>query len=175
MPKSESAYTDYLADTLKTMSESGVLLVATDASGRTNTMAIGWGLVGYIWGKPMFIVPVRPSRYTHQFMDGGDFTVNVMPAEMKDVVTYCGTVSGRSHDKFAEKGLRLAPGWTVKTPSIEQAVIVYECKTVHRNEVIPANLTEEITASAYPEGDFHTLFFGEITAVYAEEDARGRL
>lgn len=175
MAKKDCAYTDYLAETISTMSTNGILLVAADASGKANTMAIGWGTIGFIWGKPIFVVLVRPSRYTYEFMDGGDFTVNVMPAQLNDVVTYCGTVSGRDHDKFAEKGLTLVPAKTVKTPVIEQAVIVYECKTVHKNEVIPAQLAEDIKASAYPEGDFHTLYFGEITAVYASENARERL
>jgi len=46
---------------------------------------------------------------------------------------------------------------------------------VHRNEVVPAQLDPAITASAYAAGDFHRIYFGEITAAYAEEDAATRV
>ena len=54
-------------------------------------------------------------------------------------------------------------------------MIVDECKLVHRNQVMPGMLAEDLRSYAYPEGDFHSLFYGEITAVYADEDARQRL
>ncbi len=62
--KIEVSYTDYLKETLDTVRKPGLLLVAADADGKPNAMTIGWGTVGIIWGKPIFIVLVRPSRYT---------------------------------------------------------------------------------------------------------------
>jgi len=176
MPKIEVKYTDYLQETIDVMGHGGILLSAQDAEGKPNAMTIGWGTLGIIWGKPIFIVLVRPSRYTYDLIeDIDDFTVNVPPPELKDEVLFCGTVSGRDHDKFAEKNLTATPGKKVKSPIIEECVIHYECKVVHKNDVIPDELAKEIVSGAYPKGDFHRLYFGEILAAYADEDARERL
>jgi flavin reductase (DIM6/NTAB) family NADH-FMN oxidoreductase RutF len=170
--KVEVSYTDCLKETLDALRKPGLLLVSADASGKPNAMTIGWGTIGIIWGKPIFIVLVRPSRYTHGLIEQTeDFTVNVPSADMADVVAFCGSASGRDHDKFAEKGLIAVPGRKVKSPIIDQCVIHYECKVVHKNDVLKDNLASEITSSAYPRGDFHTIYFGEILSVYASPDA----
>ena len=42
-----------------------------------NSCVIGWGLLGVAWSKPLFIVYVKPDRYTYQFMETTEFfTVN---------------------------------------------------------------------------------------------------
>ena len=176
MPKIETKYTDYLQETMDVMGHGGILLATQDAEGKPNAMTIGWGTIGIIWSKTIFIVLVRPSRYTYDLIeDIDDFTVNVPPPELKDEVLFCGTVSGRDHDKFAEENLTAAPGKRVKSPIIEECVIHYECKVVHNNDVIPGALLPEIVSEAYPKGDFHRLYFGEILAVYADENAEERL
>lgn len=174
--KVEAGYTDYLKETFNVMGKTGLLLVSTDAAGKPNAMTIGWGTIGIIWGKPIFIVLVRPSRYTHGLMEQTeDFTVNVPSADLADVVAFCGSASGRDHDKFSEKGLVAVPGKKVKSPIIEQCVIHYECKVVHKNNVLKDKLAGEIISSAYPRGDFHTIYYGEILSVYASPDAREKL
>lgn len=176
MAKVEVHYPEFFQETMNVMTNEGLLLASLDAVGKPNTMTIGWGTMGLIWGKPMFIVLVRPSRYTYGCLEAtDDFTVNVPPKELAETVAFCGSVSGRDHDKFAERGLTAVPGKRVKSPIIEECVIHYECKVVHRNDVIPANLAPDIRAGAYPAGDFHRLYFGEILAVYADEDARERV
>ena len=176
MTKIEASYTDYLKETNKMLGQGGLLLVSVDDQGNPNAMTIGWGTVGIIWGKPIFVVLVRPSRYTHGLIEiTGDFTVNVPTPELADEVSYFGTVSGRDQDKFKAKGLTTTPGKKVKSPIVEECVIHYECRVVHKNDVIPDELTEEIRNSAYPQGDFHRIYFGEILAVYADVDAKKRL
>ena len=176
MAKIEVGYTEYLKETNKMLGHGGLLLASADAQGNPNAMTIGWGTVGIIWGKPIFVVLVRPSRYTHGLIEmTGDFTVNVPTPELKDEVLFFGTVSGRDQDKFKVKGLTASPGKKVKSPIIEECAIHYECRVVHKNDVIPDELTEGIINSAYPLGDFHRIFFGEILAVYADDDAKERL
>ena len=174
--KAEVGYTEYLKETFDVMRKMGLLLVSADADGKPNAMTIGWGTVGIIWGKPIFIVLVRPSRYTHKLMEQtDDFSVNVPPPELRDVVAFCGSASGRDHDKFAEKGLIAVPGKKVKSPVIEQCVIHYECRVVHKNDVLKDKLASEIVSSAYPKGDFHTIYYGEILSVYASPDVGEKL
>jgi len=176
MAKVDIEYTDCLSEMLDLLQSPGLLLASADAAGKPNTMAIGWGTIGIIWGKPIYCVLVRPSRFTFGLMEEtNDYTVNVPYPDMADIVEYCGTVSGRDHDKFAEKGLTAVQGRKVKSPIIEECAIHYECKVVHKNKVVPAELTQEILDSAYPSGDFHTVYFGEIVAAYADEDTAERL
>ena len=79
----------------------GGILLTTKAEGRVNTMTIGWGTIGVQWGKPIFIAFVRESRYTKQLLEAnGEFTVNVPLDEAdKNIISVCGTVSGRNADK----------------------------------------------------------------------------
>lgn len=176
MPKVDIEYTDYVSEMLDVLGSPGLLLVSADAAGKPNAMTIGWGTIGIIWGKPIYCVLVRPSRFTFSLIEEtNDFTVNVPYRDMGDIVEYCGTVSGRDYDKFVEKGLTATPGRRVKSPIIEECAIHYECKVVHKNKVIPAELTQEIRDKSYPGGDFHTVYFGEIVAAYADGDAGERL
>lgn len=161
-------YTELLAETFSTMSKMGLLLVSCDANGKPNAMAIGWGTIGIIWGKPIFAVLVRPSRYTHGLIEvTGDFTVNVPTAELSDAVMFCGTVSGKDHDKFKEKGLTAVHSNDVKSPIIDECIIHYECKVVHKNYVLKENIFDDGVLSAYRSGDFHTIYYGEILGTYA--------
>ncbi len=176
MAKQDVPLFSLVKPTLDVLTNEGLLLCSLDPQGKPNAMAIGWGVLGCVWGRPVFEVLVRHSRYTYECIEAtGDFTVNVMPAELSDVVTYFGSVSGRDVDKFAEKGLSVTPAKHTKAPAIEQAVIVYECKVLHHNEVIPERLDDAIKPEFYPEGDYHRIYFGEILAVYAEPDAAQRV
>ena len=175
MAKVEASYTDYLKETNKMLRHGGLLLASADAQGNPNAMTIGAGTVGIIW-KPIFVVLVRPSRYTYDLIEiTNDFTVNVPTRELADEVLYFGTVSGRDQDKFKAKGFTATPGKKVKSPIIEECVIHYECRVAHKNDVIPDELSEEIRYGAYRQGDFHRVYFGEILAVYADADAKERL
>lgn len=139
-------------------------------------MTIGWGAIGVFWGKPIFLVPVRESRYTYQCIQKtGDFTVNVLPRKLADVADFCGTVSGRDHDKLAEAGLTAAPSRHVRSPMIEECVLSYECKLAHANDLVPKALVKELARSCYPQGDYHRFYFGEILAVAADPNLRRRL
>jgi flavin reductase (DIM6/NTAB) family NADH-FMN oxidoreductase RutF len=176
MAKVEVHYTDYLKETLGPLGEEGLLLCTMGQDGRPNVMTIGWGTVGIIWGKPIFAALVRPSRLTYACLEGcKDFTVNVLPREMAEVATFCGTVSGRTHDKFAERGLTSVPSRHVSSPLIDQSILQYECRVVHYNDVVETALAPDIISSCYKTGDFHRLYFGEILAVYAEPDVRERV
>jgi flavin reductase (DIM6/NTAB) family NADH-FMN oxidoreductase RutF len=173
MAKVRVRYTDCFAQTMQRMREDGLLLVTLGADGKPNVMTIGWGMMGAIWSRPIFIVLVRPSRHTYSRLEQvSDFTVNVPPPELAAAVSYCGTVSGRDHDKFQEMHLTPIPAREVRSPIIQECVIHYECRTLHRNDVVPEALAQAVREEAYPRGDFHRIYFGEIVAAYADEDDR---
>ena len=169
MSKKQIDFREALAETIKAYDEDRVLLVSQGKQGRPNAMAIGWGQVGIIWRKPIFTVLVRPSRYTYKLIEeSGDFTVNIVPPSLKEVLQYCGTVSGRDHDKFKEKGLTAIPSLKVKTPIVKECILHFECQIVNRNDLVRSELAPAIVSSLYPKGDFHRVYFGEIRACQKE-------
>jgi flavin reductase (DIM6/NTAB) family NADH-FMN oxidoreductase RutF len=105
----------------------------------------------------------------------GEFTVNVPPRELAAAVSHCGTVSGRDHDKFQEMRLTPVPARQVRPPIIEECLVHYECRTLHKNDLAPDSLVQGVLDEFYPQDDFHRIYFGEIVAAYAEVDAARRL
>ena len=153
----------------------GVLLT-TAADGKVNTMTIGWGTLGIQWKKPIFIAFVRQSRYTKELLDKNpEFTVNIPYGEYdKSVLGICGTRSGRDIDKVRELGLTPEASETVSVPGIRQFPLTLECKVIYRQDQDPAAISEENTARYYPKedgqsGDYHTAYYGEVTAAYLIE------
>jgi flavin reductase (DIM6/NTAB) family NADH-FMN oxidoreductase RutF len=166
------SYTTYLHETLSLLADPGVLLVAAGVDGKPNGMTIGWGAVGIIWGRPIFTVAVRPSRYTYKVMNESDSFTVCVPAEAHyNAIDFCGTKSGRDYDKFAECDMQPLPSTKVRAPGVAGWPVIYECQIVHTNEVVPANLAPAIKAVAYPNGDFHRIYYGEILATRALPDA----
>ena len=159
---------ELVVETLARLEDPGCLLMGAKKDGRCNVMTIGWGLVGAFWGMRVFMVAVRHSRFTHEFIeDSGEFTVNV-PGEGLDAdVTHCGEVSGRQHDKFKECELTLLKGKLVKVPVIKECKIHYECRVVHKLEVKPEQVPSDVDKLFYPKNDYHTLYFGKILAAYS--------
>jgi len=157
----------HVAETVRKMEDPGLLLVSAKKDGKNNVMTVGWGLVGVFWSVPVFLVAVRPSRFSHEFIEEtGEFTVNVPGEGMNDVVEYCGKVSGRKHDKFAECKLTLLKGKKVHAPVIKECKIHYECQVMHKLEVVPGLVPANVKKTFYPRGDHHTVYFGKIVAVY---------
>ena len=169
MNKVEVDYTDCFAQTMKRMQKDGLLLVTLGKDGKPNVMTIGWGTIGLVWGRPIFIVFVRPSRYTYGRLEQVDqFTVNVPTEQMGKAAEYCGKVSGRDHDKFKQANLTIVPGKKVKVPVIDECFISYECRVLHTNDLIPDRLSGVVKKEFYPTGDFHRVYFGQILTVYAD-------
>jgi flavin reductase (DIM6/NTAB) family NADH-FMN oxidoreductase RutF len=130
-------------------------------------MAIGWGTAGIIWGLPIFIVLVRPTRFTFGLMEESrEFTVNVPTEALEKQVDLCGTKSGRDMDKVKACGFKMEKGHEISIPYIAECPIHYECRVVHKNDVINAELDGKILNKSYPEGNLHRVYYGEILGVY---------
>ena len=154
----------------------GGILLTTKANGQVNTMTIGWGTIGVQWGRPIFIAFVRESRYTKQLLEAnGEFTVNVpLDTVDKNILTVCGTKSGRDMDKIAQLGLSLEVGETVSVPAIKELPLTLECKVIYKQDqdpsaIFPAYDDRYYTKGTRNEGDYHTAYYGEITAAYIVE------
>lgn len=147
-------YTDHADLAIKRL-EKGVLLVSQH-EGKTNVMAMAWGFPGVMWSKPVFIAPVRTSRFTHDLIEGsGEFVVCIQPETMDDIMMRTGSCSGRDVDKLKELNLETFNVPEVSVPGIEGSLLTYACKVIHK-------------ASAEPLSN-HTLFFGHVLGVYADK------
>ncbi|MBS7642657.1 MAG: flavin reductase family protein [Candidatus Bathyarchaeia archaeon] len=147
----------------------GLLLGSVSKGGAYNLMTIGWGFLGIIWRKPCFIVAVRPSRYTHRLIEETNvFTVNVLPKGMEHIASYCGSVSGREHDKLSELKIKASRGVKVDAPVIHGCPIVYECIVRYRFKLDRDKIPRDVMVIAYPSDDFHTLYLGEIVYMHVD-------
>ena len=162
--KERMDYTEYFADVMRIMSSKGLLLATWKDAGTTaNAMTIGWGMIGIIWGRPIWQVVVRPSRYTYQLMEREKFfSVNVMPKSLDAALKLCGVASGRDRDKLTDAKLTAVRGEGVGAPVIRESVIHYECHVLHANDFIPEAMIPDIRTGCYPSGDYHRIFWGEI-------------
>jgi Flavin reductase like domain. len=160
----EVPYNQYLTEVDKHLKQGGIFL--TSKGEKVNTMVIGWGGINIYWGKPIFIAPVRKSRYSHNLIEtSGEFTISIpLNEDMRKALAFCGSKSGRDFDKFKECNLTPVPGQKVNTPIIKECSLHYECKVVYKQDMIPENLDPAIDKKFYP--DYHTLYFGEIVACY---------
>ena len=138
-----------------------------------NSMVIGWGLIGAAWQKPLFIVYVKPDRYTYEFMEKTQFfTVNFIKKELyKKFVPY-GNKSGRDINKEEASGTHIQflddGGIT-----FEEAEEVYVCKMMAKTYVEKENMSPEIiefyekASTAFKQStEPHGIYIGEIIGHY---------
>ena len=176
MAKKRIRYSDHFEAVTEALTSRGLLLGSYDAARKANVMTIGWGAMGSIWGEPLWIVLVRPSRHTFSCVEHtGCFTVNVPTKKMAPICAQCGSTSGRDLAKFNECGLTEEQASSVLAPAVGQCPIHYECEVVHRNDVQPEKLAAEIITGSYTDGDFHRVYFGKIIAAYGTDDAAKQL
>jgi flavin reductase (DIM6/NTAB) family NADH-FMN oxidoreductase RutF len=156
--------TSIFTETIEKLKGPGVILLAGNPP---NPMTIGWGTIGYIWGRMIFTALVRPSRFTFSLIDSAtEFTVNLLPAEFESQVNLCGTTSGRDVDKIKKCGFDLEHGILIAAPYLKESFIHYECRIIHKSDLVPGTIDKAIIKKYYSEDDFHRVFFGEIIGAF---------
>ncbi len=152
----------------------GAILVSGPEVGQANPMTISWGMFGIMWGKPVAMVMVRPTRYTWDFITKApDFTINWLPDDMTDALGICGSASGRDMDKWDAASITAAPATAVGSPLIAESHLVLECRTLYRTDVTPEQFLDQSLLKLY-NNDFHGLFFGEVVAAAGDGHFRVR-
>ena len=167
--------TDY-ANLITKALPKGILL--NTCGDKFNSMVIGWGHLGTLWGRPTFHVYVRQGRYTKPLLDKtGEFTISV-PLDNPDpkINKICGWQSGYNIDKVKEAGLELENAEIIATPGIKQYPLTIECKVLYSQDQDLGRIPEDIRDRMYPQDvegtypmanrDFHTMYVGEIVAAY---------
>lgn len=164
----EISYNQYAKETLDILSKGAFLTVQKGE--KVNAMTIAWGSIGFMWKKPVFMIMVRPSRFTHEMLDTTDvFTVTLPTGDAADALRVCGSESGRDVEKLPRAGLTTLPGPKTAAPVLDCPGLHYECKILYRQDMSQEQLFEATDRTWYPNGDYHTLYFAEIVAAYQQD------
>jgi flavin reductase (DIM6/NTAB) family NADH-FMN oxidoreductase RutF len=128
---------------------------------RPNIITLSW--VGVLCSEPPQIgVGIRPARFSHAIVkESGEFVINIPNESQAFATDYCGHVSGRRADKFADCSLTAEKGSVVSAPIIKECPINIECR-----------VTQSLMLGS------HELFIGEIVAIQVDEncvDEKGHL
>jgi len=165
----EISYNEHAKELTEILSKGAFLTTKVDS--KVNTMTIAWGSIGFIWGKPVFMAMVRPSRFTYECIEKSrEFTVSIPFKDMSTALGICGSKSGRDIDKLAAANLTTVPGKKICTPVIANCGLHYECKVVYKQEMNPDLLAPELQEKWYATGNYHTLYFGEIITTYTDDE-----
>ncbi len=134
-----------------------------------NTMTASWGALGVLWDKSVAICFVRPTRHTFEFLNRFEtFTLSFFPDELRRVLTYCGSHSGRHVNKVAKCGITPVKG-SIDDVYFAEARLVIECRKLYYADINPTAFLAQTLADIYPEHDYHRMFIGEIVRVLGRE------
>ena len=150
------------ARSLMNMATFGAFLTVGDGQNK-NPMTIGWGQIGISQGKPVFSVMVRPSRFSFSLLSENPvFTVSIPKDDsLKDAIAFCGSKSGRDFDKIKECNLETVNSEFINVPGISGCEI-YECRVLYKTEMHMDKTDSLCNEKWYKNGDYHTVFTGEI-------------
>ena len=130
-----------------------VLVASVSRDGRPNVMTCAWNMP-VSDEPPMIAIALGSESYTSQLIkESGEFTVNIPDERLIKAVWICGTMSGRSVDKFKLAGLTPRPAKKVKAPIVDECVAHLECK-----------LSSQLEAGEC------IIFVGEVLEAYCEEE-----
>jgi flavin reductase (DIM6/NTAB) family NADH-FMN oxidoreductase RutF len=152
---------DKLPDNVFSLIGKEWLLVTAGTPDNYNMMTASWGTMGILWGKPVCIIFIRPTRYTYEFIERNDtFSLNILPEKLRKILDTCGSKSGRDFKKMEMKGL---------TKCIEQDTVcfaesrlVFLCRKIYFQDLQPEHFLTKDIAKNYPKKDYHRFYVGEI-------------
>ena len=138
-----------------------VVLLSVSGTVRPNIITLSWA-ANVCSKPPSLAVGIRPERYSHYLVkDAGDFVANIPSENLLNAAKFCGTKSGKNHDKFKECQLTALPSTRISSPMIDECPINIECRV---SQIVDVGV--------------HDLFIGEIVAVHIDDeivDKNGRL
>lgn len=148
------------------------ILVTTKVGDKINSMTIGWGTLGVIWERPVFVAYVRDCRYTYKMLQQNpEFTVNIPVGDCdKKALGLLGSKSGRDMDKIAAARLTPVAPEVISVPGLKEFPLTLECKVLYAQRQEDQKLPDELRDRFYRiQPNDHYCFYGEIVASYVIE------
>ena len=161
---------DEINDNVFKLLDKDWMLVTAGRLDHYNTMTASWGHMGIMWNLPVAIAWIRPQRYTFEFAEKySDFTLSFFTEEYRKALQFCGSRSGRDHDKAAETGLT-----PVATEAgnvfFQEARLVMECRKIYSDDLKKEQfILPEVAQKHYKKGDFHRFYMGEIVQLLSKD------
>ncbi len=143
------------------------MLVTASRGDKVNTMTASWGGFGVMWGKNVVYIVIRDSRYTKEFLDASEtFSLTFFDNPPRAELKYLGAVSGRDEDKIANAKLEVLRDG--ETAYIGDGNLIFLCRKMSATPITEETiLDKKMVKQWYSDGDYHTLYIGEITKVLA--------
>lgn len=148
------------------------MLITAGTPEKYNTMTASWGCIGWLWNKPVAVIFVRPERYTHDFVEAGDYvTLSFLgnTPEARRIYNFCGSKSGRDYDKAKETGLTAA-ATELGNVAFNQARLTLEGRKLYKDAIRPEHFLSPDIAKFYggTHGNYHDVYVLEIVNAYAQ-------
>ena len=145
------------------------MLITAGTKASYNMMTASWGGLGVLWDKKVCFCFIRPTRHTYGFMEKADqFTLSIFPEKYRDILVKCGTQSGKTTNKMDIK--ELTPVELSKdSVTFEQASLVFVCKKIYFQDILPENFLDAKIEANYPDKDYHRMYIGEIVECFHDK------
>jgi hypothetical protein len=148
-------------------------LIAAITINKWNTRAASWGGLGVLWSCPVSFPFVRPTRYTYAYLEESPFhTLSYFGEEHRVVLTHCGSVLRRDHDKARETGL-VPEAIANEGVTFRQERLVILRGRLYIQTVDPHRFVDSSLAAHYPARDYHRLYVGHLEKVLVRQPHRG--
>lgn len=128
-----------------------VLISCIGKAGKPNITTIAWAMPTS--KEPLLVaISLSPKRHSYSLIEeSGEFIINIPTLELLQAVYACGSLTGRSFDKFKKANLTPMAAKKVKAPAIRECIAHLECKVENK----------------FVTGD-HTVFVGKVLEAYAD-------
>lgn len=150
------------------ISKEWMLIGVKDGEG-ANAMTASWGMLGFLWYKPVCICFIRPQRYTFGLAEKENrLSLSFFGGDKHEALSYCGTKSGRDHDKLAAAGL----GYQIidDVPVFDDAKLTLVCRKLYSDKIKEENMIDlNVIEKAYPNRDYHKYYICEIEKCIVKE------
>ena len=98
----------------------------------------------------------------------------------RNILSVCGTKSGRDMNKIEELGLHPEEPVKISVPGIRELPLTLECKVIYKQKQDLSAIPDDILSRYYPEipgadfdgqnRDYHYAYYGEIVGAYLIEE-----
>ena len=141
------------------------MLVGAGTGTDWNAMTASWGGLGHLWQKDVAFCFVRPSRHTFGYTERSDrFVLSFFDGSRRAALNYFGSRSGRDEDKAAKGGLSPIV-FEDGAVSFAEARFALVCRKLYAQRLSPDCVADPVVLANYPQGDWHTMYVGEIESV----------
>ena len=152
------------------------MLITAGNGESCNAMTASWGMIGFIWGRPVAQFVIRPQRYTREFVDREErVTLSFFSPEYHAALEYCGSRTGRTEDKIRNAGrpvkvlnLFACPDDGVPAPA--EARLILQCRKLYVGKIRPEEFVDRrCDTKWYPQHDYHEVYIAEIERAYVRK------